>query len=142
MDESQATDEVDTITNPDSAQDVDEALVELLAAGRTHTEAGATVGRSAKFVQRRLRSGDLQRRVVQRRAERLDEVVGRLGNSVHLAVDVMVAELEADRPADRLRAAGLLIASLVKVRDQAHIDNTIAELRSELDAVQARLEGS
>ena len=111
-------------------------LVELLANGRTHAEAGIAIGKSSKSVQRRLADPDLVARIAARRADRLGQAAGRLGEAVLDAVDTMTAELQADRSADRLRAAALILSSLVKVREQIELDQALASLREEIAALR------
>ena len=67
----------ETITVDGSdVREFDDVLVEALAAGRSHAEAGGLVGRSAKTVQRRmadLRSGAVQGKPVEDVLARLRE---------------------------------------------------------------------
>ncbi|MCB0964003.1 MAG: hypothetical protein KDA98_12000 [Acidimicrobiales bacterium] len=126
-----------------TASDVrDATLVELASLGRPNVEIGPAVDRSSKWVQRRLKDPDIARRVSESRAARLDEAVGRLGELVLDAIDTMRSELSADRSADRLRAASMIVSSLVRVREQAQLDQLIGELRSEIDELRDIVKGA
>lgn len=124
------------------ARDRDDLVVEMASLGRPNNEIGPAVDRSAKYVQRRLKDPVIARRVADRRAERINDAVGRLSDSVLDAIDIMRNELDADRSGDRLRAAALIVNSLVKVREQAQVDQTVDELRAEIAELRDLVKGN
>ena len=89
--------------------DDDEILACALAEGFTHAAAGALIGVSAKTVQRRLSNPKFAGAVGDRRRQRVSEVVGVLVSASRQAVQVLVEVLEGGAPADRLRAARMVL---------------------------------
>lgn len=131
---------MDTEENEPGESTTDDVMIEMLANGNTHLATGEAMGRSSKFVQRRLRDPEFARRVAERQSERLHQVVGLLGNHVVEAIETMKDELQAERSSDRLRAASLIVGSLVKVREQVELDLVVTQLRAEIDELRKKLE--
>jgi len=119
---------------------VDDDWLSVLARGGTHAEAAAMRGRSAKWVQRRLRDPGPRRRLVELRSERMDRAGSLATDALADAVDLLRAELDGDTAGDRMRAAGLLISSAVRLRQQTELTGLVADLRAELDEVRATIE--
>ena len=111
----------------------DDILVEALASGHSYREAGELAGVNARTVARRMTDQEFVRRVSDRRGERVAEVTGKLVSASSDAVRVIHEQcLEAERPADRLRAAQLLLSLSVRFRHEH-------ELEERLRAVEGRI---
>src|SRR4051812_48107262 len=80
-----------------------------LAAGDGHAAAAMSIGRSAKWVQRRLADDpSFRRRVTALKSERVDQAAAGLGALLEQAVAVVERTLDSERPADQLQAARLV----------------------------------
>ncbi len=127
----------DTNVQPDSTlltvgtEDTDDVLIEALAMGMTHAQAGVLIGRSAKTVQRRLADAQFSRRLAARRSTIVADTACRLALLSDQAVSTLLEALSSDRLADRLRAAELTLRLTLQFRKDAEYD---ARLR----AVEAR----
>lgn len=89
---------------------LDEVVINELARGRTYEEAATAAGWSSRTVARRMRDPQFRRRVSELRSVWVSELSGRLVDSGSTAIDVIVQECRiAERSADRLRAAGMLL---------------------------------
>lgn len=137
--DAEASNDDDSDASESALDWVDEMMIEGLAAGLSHAAAGASVGLSGKTVQRRLRRSEFAEEVARRRADRVSEAAARLGDALTEAIDTMRAELDAERSGDRLRAASMIVASLIKLREQAERDGALAELRSEIQLLKDHL---
>jgi hypothetical protein len=111
----------------------DEILVGALASGLSYSEAGAQAGVVSRTVARRLEDPQFASRVSRRRAELVSTVAGRLAGAAAEAVATVLHELrEAERSADRLRAASLLLSQVLRFRRDE-------ELEARLRLVEERL---
>jgi len=108
----------------------DDVVAAALASGWTHREAGALVGVSSKWVQRRLQDAAYRAEVHRRRTETLDAVVGQLGAIGPRAVAVVQAALEHDDPMIRLRAAIATLTTITKLGRQAEVEQRLAVIES------------
>ena len=70
----------------------------------------------------------------------MSEAAARLGDALTEAIDTMRAELDADRSGDRLRAASMIVASLIKLREQAERGGALAELRADIQFLKDHME--
>jgi hypothetical protein len=131
-----------TSAEADQVDPVDALLVELLAAGRTHQEAGAAVGRSAKYVQRRLADPTFGENLKRRQRARLEAATALLRDGLEDAVSTIRANLNAERPADQLRAASLLISSYASLNEQVEVVSTLDELAGELRELRSAIGGT
>jgi hypothetical protein len=112
---------------------LDELLVQELARGATYKQAGAAGRCSARTVARRMQEPAFRRRVVELRAARVSELVGRLLEAGSEAIEAILDECRnPERGADRLRAAGMLLTLGLRFR-QTH------ELEERLRLVEERL---
>lgn len=89
--------------------DFDEMLLDILAAGFTHEQAGAILHVSAKSVQRRRRRPDFRREQQRRRTEVLQTRTAQVLTASEWAVPTIVAALQSKSETVRLRAAQLLL---------------------------------
>ncbi len=120
----------------DEDDPVDQLILELRAAGRSHEVIASALEISSKTVQRHSRRVGFNEALSQRHGERRTEAAGRLGDALAEAVDTMRSELRAERSADRLRAASLIVDSLWKFLSAVEIDKSLAELRAEVGALR------
>jgi hypothetical protein len=111
----------------------DEILVEGLAAGLSFVQAGDLAGVSSKTVQRRLQDPEFARRVSRRRDERVGEVTGLLVDASHAAVGVLREGLGAERFADRLRSAQLILTMSGRFRELEDLSARLAEVEARLN---------
>jgi hypothetical protein len=112
---------------------LDDVVVAELARGRSYSDAGAAVGWSARTVGRRMRDPGYRHRVAEMRARWASELAGRLLDHSADAIDIVREEARtAEKSADRLRAAGMLLTIGLRFR-QAH------DLEERLRAVEDRL---
>jgi hypothetical protein len=82
-----------------------------LATGRTHAQAGELVGRSAKWVQRRLRCEAFANLVDQERRRHFEQITGRLIHGSSAAVEALIELLACDQPGVQIRAAQSILAN-------------------------------
>jgi hypothetical protein len=68
--------------------------------------------------------------VAQRRSERVAEVTSLLTGLARRAVGTLEDCLDAERPADRIRAAQVVLAELHRFRDQVDLEDRISRLES------------
>ena len=108
--------------------EMEEAALDALASGSTHAEAGAVVGRSAKWVQRRLRDDRFVLEARRRRGERLDEVTHQLSALASNAVAVIGDTMTHGEDPVRLRAAIAALTLVTKIGKQADLEARIVEL--------------
>lgn len=83
----------------------DQLLVELLALGSTHHQAGSELGISARTVARRRREPDIARAIRERRGDVVSEVAGQLTGLARQAMTVLADELESDDARIRMGAS-------------------------------------
>jgi hypothetical protein len=111
---------------------LDETLIELKATGKSDTQAADEAGCCAKTVQRRRKNPAFAAALSARKAERVAEAAGMLGEASIKAVATMEECLSAPKEADRLRAAGQIVSSLVRLRAESELEATIEELRADI----------
>jgi len=106
-----------------------EVVVEALARGCSYSTAGCLAGVTAKTVQRWVRDPEFSHRLSEQRTRRVSEVTGLLLDATTDAVAVIRRECnEAPKPADRLRAAGLLLTLSTKLSEKLDVEARLAEL--------------
>lgn len=98
-----------------------------LAHGSTTDEAGEIAGVTGRTV-RRWRSEDAEFRaeVAQLRREMLDDVLGQLGGAAVKAVKTLVGAMDGNSLGIRVRAAQILLASLLTVREAVDVEERLA----------------
>jgi DNA-binding Lrp family transcriptional regulator len=123
--------------------DLDLTLLRLLEdEGKSHAEAAADAGCSTKTIQRRSKRSAFRQARRELRNERLVQLGAQLGATAADAVSVLHAELaDADRSADRVRAASLLINLHLRVHDEQHIADELQALRDEVEALRVLMGG-
>ena len=127
----------DTGPLPDGFEDL---VAELLGAGRSHTDVAQRLNVSTKWVQRRLGRPEFAQRVASVKAAQVSQATGQLSELLVDAVAALGAELKAERPADRLRAIGMVFDALVRLREHAELDESIASLRGEIAELRSVIE--
>ncbi len=109
-----------------------------LSEGRTHADVASRVGKSSKTIQRLLRNNPrFQRRVEELKEDRLEQVSARLNHHVHDAVDVLVRNFDAPRPADQLRAATILLDRALAYDKATRMAHEVEDLKVEFAELQA-----
>jgi hypothetical protein len=117
-------------TNEDrELTDEDLIVVEARARGLAHREVGRLIHRSERTARRRAAEPRVAGAIRHRRAEIAEEAVGQLGGLLTDAIAAIGEGLGEAKPADRLRAASLVISGFLKMRDQVEVDADLAQLR-------------
>jgi hypothetical protein len=109
-----------------------EPLAQRLAAGCSVRSAAKALGCSESTAQRICRLPDFANRVSELRTDAADAVAGLLTDSAKSAVEVLIeiASDTAARPADRIAAAGKILANLGPMVE-------LLEIRQRLDRLEA-----
>jgi hypothetical protein len=113
----------------------DATLVKLLARGLTHEQAGKALGRSANTVQRRRLNPAFAQALEEARARRYEELSALSTEGSIKVVQALIAALDSERVADRLKAAELLLRHELHLRSldgQRDLTRGVAELETEL----------
>ncbi len=113
----------------DRRAQLDDLLVELLAVGRTHAEAGAMAGISERSVRRRMSNAAFAARVSVRRGEYVGALAGRLVNAGAQAVEELTSLLRDDSSQVRLRAA----QAILSLGSQLRVANELEERLTALE---------
>jgi hypothetical protein len=131
-------DPVDGRPDRDEELEPEAELVALrLAAGDGHAAAALSIGRSAKWVQRRLTEDPrFRRRVLELKAARVEQAAAGLGNLLDRAVAAVADGLDSERPADRLHAARLVLDRFRLFRGDVDLVDELADLRSQISDLQ------
>lgn len=120
----------------------DEMLIEALAEGRTYTAAAALTAGSARTVRRRMTDPDFAAQVSRRRAERVNEITGALVSLSTRALQTLEECLDAERPADRIRAAQVVLGSVHRYRETTEFEARLTELEAATTGASGRIEAS
>ena len=108
-----------------------ELVAEALGRGANYGEAGGLAGVTAKTVQRWVQDPVFARMLSERRGARLAEVTGLLLDATTDAVSVIRREcVEAEKPADRLRAASMLLTMASRLRNHLDVEARLSEVES------------
>jgi len=130
--------------HPETDDDLEpeaELVALRLAAGQSHAEAALAIGRSAKWVQRRLVTDPrLRLRVLALRSARVEEAAAGLSNLLDRAVAAVASALDSDRPADQLRAAKLVFDGSRVFRGDADQVAQLRELRGQVAELQQMID--
>jgi len=109
-----------------------------LAHGDSHATAALAVGRSSKWIQRKLAQDPLFRqRVRQLKSERVEQAAAGLGALLEPAVAAVERALSAGRPADQLHAARLVFDRSRLFRGDSELVEELDDLRSQIAELQA-----
>ncbi len=110
----------------------DEVLVEALAAGMTYAAAGNQAGVSPRTVARRMSDTAFTARVAARRGEYLSVVTGQLATMGTEALQAIRAGLGAEKPADSLQAARLILSFGLRFRNETDVESRLADFARRL----------
>jgi hypothetical protein len=126
----------DSAAAAEASRSADDVLIEGLAHGLSYSQAGDVAGVSARTVQRRMAELGFAARVAQRRDELANQLIGGLALLSTRALEVLREELDSgNRAADRIRAAGLVLAQFQRLRDAADLEARLRHLEAELTAL-------
>ena len=121
----------------------DDILITALAHGRTHTEAGNVINRSAKTVQRRMADPEFAKRVSSARAQKLDEISGQLTDMAATAISVVREAMAPEQPTrDRLAAAKLTFSQLHEFRSRGDVEDRLREVEALAERLAAALDAA
>lgn len=104
----------------------DEILIEALASGMAYSDAGKLGGVTGRTVSRRMEDPEFRARVSRRRGERVAQVTGALTDMSTEALQVLRDCMAEERPADRLRAAQLVLVMMSRLRHETEIEDRLA----------------
>lgn len=111
-----------------------EILIEALASGRSYTQAGELAGVTSRTVARRMADPAFARQVSERRAAWATRTAGELVSMGSEAIAVLRELLvDAERPADRLRAVHLVLSLGARLRHEVDLDVRLQEIEHRLD---------
>ena len=126
--------------DPRAAQD--DLIIECLAAGMSYPQAGEIAGCTARTISRRMANRDFARRVSRRRGERVQAIAGQLTALAEDAVTTVREVLaSADRDADRLRAAHMVLTLLGRFRADTDLEDRLNELEHHLGDPTGQTDG-
>jgi hypothetical protein len=112
---------------------IDDVLVEALGRGLSYTAAAAIAGVSAKTPYRRMQDPAFRTRVEQHAEDNMRQVVGGLGALSVDALEVLGRRMrDDDHPAEQLRAAGLVLAQLLRFRQIAEFERRLRDIEAQL----------
>jgi hypothetical protein len=115
-----------------------EVAVEVLGEGRSYQHAAQSAGVDRRTVTRWMADPSFARRVSERRGEWINQITGELVAAGPDAVLAIRRELvDAERPADRLRAAALLLTLAHRFREQHELSDRLRELEARLGLIDA-----
>jgi transposase len=106
----------------------DEIVLEALAEGMNYTAAAELANVSARTVRRRMTDPAFAALVSMRRGQRVAEVTGVLVGLAGRAVATLQDCLDAERPADRIKAAQVVLWELHRFRDQIDFEERLRQL--------------
>ena len=112
-------------------------LVELLALGTTHHQAGSELGISARTVARRRREPDIARAIRERRGDVVSEVAGQLTGLARQAMAVLADELGSDDARIRMSASMAVLDRVTKFCAAAMTQEAL-ERQEDDEVLQAR----
>lgn len=112
----------------------DEIIADALATGKTHEEAGALAGCSARTVARRLHDPFFVREVDRRRADLVGRVTGRLSELGHQALDVLAELMLDETPGVRQRAATTILSELPKFTRETDLERRVRQVEDASNA--------
>lgn len=103
-----------------------------LAHGSTTDEAGQIVGVTGRTVRRWREEPAFRSEVAQLRRQMLDDVLGQLGGAAVEAVKTLRAALDEESPGVRVRAATVILTSLITVREAVDVEERLAALEASI----------
>jgi hypothetical protein len=98
-------------------------------------EAAAAVGVTPKTLASWMAQDDFKAACKQARQAVLERTVSRLVNATGQAVDVLLAELQGQRPSDRLRAAAIILQHAHKGLEASDLSEDLAELKKQVEEI-------
>ena len=129
--------DADTPTNRSDLSEMDRLIIDALIAGQSHEEAGLLVHRSAKYVQRRLKSPEFAEAYRVTKTERMERLSARLENIATRALSVLEELLSADSEQVRLSAVRLSFTGHLKYRAEYEIEERLGDIEAGLLDVRA-----
>jgi hypothetical protein len=112
---------------------LDEVLISELARGLPYEDAGRSVGWSGRTVARRMGDAGFRRRVSELRGEWVAQHAGRLVDYAGDAIEAIRDEvMTAERTADRLKAASLLLTACLRFRQNHELDERLRLIEDRL----------
>lgn len=136
-----ASDEGKNDAPASKAEAQNEILLAALAAGRPYVDAAQAAGLSERTVRRRMAEAAFAAEVARRRSLHVSNVAGMLLASAGRAVEVVLECLESDKPADRLRAAELMLTLVRRFHADADVDARLTALEASAENHGAAAEG-
>jgi hypothetical protein len=121
--------------------DAELILIESLARGDSHVEAGRKAGVSARTVARRLESDEFKQQIDDFRHAVLSEAAGRLCAASGRAVDTLNKLLTSKSDSIKLSAARSILESAVKVVELVRIEGRLVEIERMLNVKDKQLTG-
>ncbi|MCS6774390.1 MAG: hypothetical protein NZ693_09830 [Thermoflexales bacterium] len=116
--------------------------IEHLTSGCSRAETARRVGVGETTIRRWLRAPEFQAALREAQGEVWRMLLGRLGAVATSAVDALHAALQDGQPSLRVRAADVLLARLVAVKQVVELEQRLAALEAELAELrEARDEG-
>lgn len=117
------------------------AAIEALASGATKEQAATVAGRTRRTLDRWIAGDPAFRAALQATTdEAVKDAARRLAALLEDAVTAMhdVVARVSSKDADRLRAAEMILANAVKMREFAELADQVAELREAVNELKAR----
>jgi hypothetical protein len=115
-----------------------EAAIAALLSEPTIAAAAVKVGVGEATLQRWMQDADFARDFARARQALLAEAVAALVKGCTAAVGVLVDGLKAERPADRLRAADLLLANTLKATNLLDLANRLSAIEDDVEQDRRR----
>lgn len=119
----------------------DKIIVAALATGLSYKEAGALAHVSSKTVQRRMAAPEFAAEVLRQRDEHAARITNMLTSLEERAVQTLGQLLAADRDADRLRAAQLVLSVGHQRRQTDDLVRRLDELDRQVQAAATPNQG-
>lgn len=113
------------------------AAIEALASGATKEQAAAVAGRTRRTLDRWISEDQAFRAALQAMTdEAVKDTARRLAGMLEDAVTAMQDVVGAGKAGDRLRAAEMILANAVKMREFADLAEQVAELRNTVNELK------
>jgi hypothetical protein len=118
----------------------EELVLAALIAGLNDRDAAAFAGCSMRTVRRHREDPAFKRKLADGRRERMNELSGSFIEIAGRARDTLVAGLDSDVEAVRMRAADVLLKWAHRLHHTTEIDIELGDLQAQLEEVTAALE--
>ncbi|WP_405580706.1 helix-turn-helix domain-containing protein [Streptomyces sp. NBC_01092] len=104
----------------------------LLARGASTDKTGETLGVSGRTIRRWREDPDFEQDVLTARRELLAEARAALAGAARDAITTLHAALQDENPANRIRAASILVNTLPAISEQLELEDRLAQLEAAL----------